>query len=459
MGRSSLRSYIGNGFHFLVIAGFQIFVMRRASIVLGNDYGLFAHLYALAAIGLGLTLMGVESALMKFLAICAAKNARREALSFLLRAVFLRASLILIVSLGLGTYLFYSSEQWGLKVILSVCLFFSLQGLLLLQHAALQGLGKYPWLATSSCFLFFGILVPAKDLSSIFWMLSAGYACSFITNSIILTGYFIKKGDSDTGLMKQATWSHLARVSLILSIAGLCMTVGDNSAIILLKAKMSPEMFSVLALAFSLALYPARMNALSLSFILPKVSEVVHLGDLKQVRDHFHQWVLNFRYIGPLLLLPLLLGAGPFIRSFFAPELKTAVFYAMVLVLANIARITTPISMSILVARGRPGLFTLCNAVKAVTDIVLILFLREKTPAFLVIALTASWIFYANLIYICGRLELSLTPRPEWFITLFIPVMIGCLFTPFSLQILFATWIVFVYLAIKNRRGLMATFS
>jgi len=182
--RSSLSAQIGNGFHFLALACFQLLVLRRASMLLGQDYGLFAHLNAVAFIGLALTLLGLHETVMRYLAICSARDARATALRILLHAARLRGGLIVVTGIGLWLYLSSNPTQWNQIIIGHVCLYFALLGLLLLQHAALQGLGLYPWMAIGSASLFFGLIVQATDLASLFRMLSVGYGCSLVVNGV-----------------------------------------------------------------------------------------------------------------------------------------------------------------------------------------------------------------------------------------------------------------------------------
>jgi len=449
--RSSLSSQIGNGFHFLAIACFQLLVLRRASILLGQDYGLFAHLYAVASIGLSLTLLGLHGTVMRFLAICSAKDARATALRILLHAARLRGALIVVIGIGLWFYLSSNSAQWNQITIGYVCLFFALQGFLFLQHAALQGLGLYPWMAIGSACLFFGMTVGATDLASLFRMLSVGYGSSLVVNGVVLICYFLRRSAHDPDLGEKVDGSHLNKFSLTLSVAGLCTIIADNSPIVLLKEFSSPEVFSILALAFNLALYPARVNALSEPLILPEVSEAWHVGGNNQARQSFSSWVSILHLMGPLFMIPIVLGIGPFIRYFFAPELEGAMFFAMILILANVARVTSPISMSVLVGGGRPGLLALCNAIKMVIDIGLILSLRGNSPEILVVALTVSWVVYINLLTIFARQQLSLPWKLDWFVTLFVPASVVTLFTGFAVPLLTAVW--FVVLGVAAVRG------
>ena len=55
-GPPPLAALCGIGCHFLLLTAFQLLVMRRASIVLGEDYGAFAWLYAVASLALAFTL-------------------------------------------------------------------------------------------------------------------------------------------------------------------------------------------------------------------------------------------------------------------------------------------------------------------------------------------------------------------------------------------------------------------
>jgi len=446
--RSSLSSQIGNGFHFLAIACFQLLVLRRASILLGQDYGLFAHLYAVTSIGLSLTLLGLHGTVMRYLAICSARDARATALRILLHAARLRGALIVVIGIGLWFYLSSNPAQWNQITIGHVCIFFALQGFLLLQHAALQGLGLYPWMAIGSACLFFGMTVGATDLASLFRMLSVGYGSSLVVNGVVLIFYFLKRSAHDPILGEKVDGSHLNKFSLTLSVAGLCIMIADNSPIVLLKEFSSPEVFSVLALAFNLALYPSRVNALSEPLILPEVSEAWHVGGNHQARERFSSWVSILHLMGPLLMIPIVLGIGPFIRYFFAPELEGAVFFAMILILANVARVTSPILVSVLVGGGRPGLSALSSAIKMVIDVGLILLLRGNSPEILVVALTCSWVVYINLLTIFARQQLLLPWKLDWFVTLFVLLSVAILFTPIAHLVFASVWFVFLGRAI-----------
>jgi len=227
--RSSLSAHLGNGFHFLALACFQLLVLRRASILLGQDYGLFAHLYAVTSIGMALTLLGLHGTVMRYLAICSARDARATALRILLHAARLRGALIVVIGIGLWFYLSSNPAQWNQVTIGHVCLFFALQGFLLLQHSALQGLGLYPWMAIGSACLFFGMTVGATDLASLFRMLSVGYGCSLVVNGVVLIFYFLKRSAQDPNLGEKVDGSHLNKFSLTLSVTGLCIMIADNS--------------------------------------------------------------------------------------------------------------------------------------------------------------------------------------------------------------------------------------
>ena len=453
--RSSLSSQVGNGFHFLAFACFQLLVLRRASILLGQDYGLFAHLNAVASIGLALTLLGLHGTVMRYLAICSARDARATALRILLHAARLRGALIVVIGIGLWFYLSSNPAQWNQITIGHVCLYFALLGLLLLQHAALQGLGLYPWMAIGSACLFFGLIVRATDLASLFWMLSVGYGCSLGVNGVVLIVYFLKRSAHDPNLGEKVDGSHLNKFSLTLSVAGLCIMIADNSPIVLLREFSSPEMFSVLALAFNLALYPSRVNALSEPLILPEVSEAWHVGGNDQARQSFSSWVSILHLMGPLLTLPIVLGIGPFIRYFFAPELEGAMFFAMILILATVPRVISPILMSVLVGRGRPGPLALCSAIKMVIDIGFILSLRGNSPEILVVALTCSWVVFINLLTIFACQQLLLPWKLDWFVTLIVPATVATLFTGFAVPMLTAVWFVVLGAAVVRGKKLL----
>ncbi len=161
--------------------------------------------------------------------------------------------------------------------------------------------------------------------------------------------------------------------------------------------------------------------------------------------------------MGPLLTLPIVLGIGPFIRYFFGPELEGAVFFAMILILANVARVTSPILMSVLVGVGRPGLSALCSAIKMVIDIVLILLLQGNSTEILVVALTCSWVVYINLLTIFARQQLSLPWKLDWFVTLFVTASVVTLFTGFVVPLLTAVWFVVLGVAVVRGKELLSS--
>ena len=63
----SIVTLAWNGLHFLAIAGFQLLVIWRASVILGENYGAFAYLYATASVALAFTLIGLHGTLMRYL--------------------------------------------------------------------------------------------------------------------------------------------------------------------------------------------------------------------------------------------------------------------------------------------------------------------------------------------------------------------------------------------------------
>ena len=410
----SQASLVSVGLHFLALTLFQLLVMRRASLILGKDYGDFAHLYASASIALAFTLLGLHGTLMRYLAIYAAKDSRRAAWRVVASCAKLRSSLLLLAATGLWLYLTYGTTSVVPSVVFHVCLFFILQGGLLLQHAALQGLGLYRQLAVGSFCLLLGMVAPADDLATVFRTLSVGYGCSFAINGIFLYFYFAQRPENEPPTEIQVDGLRLTKFSLLLSLAGLCIVAADNSAIILLKDSYPPAVYSYLALALNLSLYPSRINALGEAVILPQISATLHSQGPAQTHFLFSAWVKVFRLAGPLVMLPLALMIGPFIRVFFAEELSPSIFLASILILGNIARIMIPASLSVVIAKGRPGMLALSNAIKLAIDLSVIFLLASQPPVVLVSALVVSWVVYVNLLYVMAQRELSIPAKWDW---------------------------------------------
>jgi O-antigen/teichoic acid export membrane protein len=438
-----------------LLTAFQLLVMRRASIVLGEDYGAFAWLYAVASLALAFTLIGLHATLMRYLAIYTKQRAQRAALRVLLRCAALRTVLVAIVASGLWCYLRSRGGAMSLSVTTSVCAFFAMQGLMLLGHAALQGLGRYNALAAASLCLFLGLLTPATDLASLFQTLWIGYGCSMVFIAGVLAVHFREARRDTATIPGEVDLPRVAAFSFVLSIAGVCVLASDTSPVLLTQSYYAPAVYSGLALAFNLALYPARINAFSEAFAVPRFSAALADGT-GPAAERFVAWSRLLHLGSLLVMLPVVVLIGPAIRVFFAPELAPAIFLASLLMLANLARMLVPLHMSVLVAAGRPGRFAACAVVKLAVDLILIFLLRDQPAEILVVGLLASWVAFINLLHVQSRRTLRMNFGLDWMSTVFVGIAVVVVWTGYHPLLFAAVWLLLITWVISRTRSLLA---
>jgi O-antigen/teichoic acid export membrane protein len=377
-----------------------------------------------------------------------------------LRCAAVRLGLLALTGIGLAVFLRVTAPDVPAAVIVQAVLFVVVQGMALLGQAALQGLQWYTVLAVSSLSTLAALpLVPGRDLAGLLAMLWVGYLAS----CLVMTGFLVARlgwgpaavpdggipeGEHDVG--------ELVRFSLVASAAALFMQLADNAPLLLLRDAYAPAVYGALGLAFNLAVYPSRVNALTDAFLLPRLSTALHHERPARAAGIFLGSVEAVQLAGPLLLVPVILAIGPVVRWFFAPELQAAVLPAAILVAANLPRMLMPVSKAVLFAHGHPGRFVTVTAMKLVADVVTVMLLAGRRPEVLAAAMVASWVVYSNVLDVGARAELGLGPEIDWPTLASVTVVVGALVVGAERWLLVPLWLAALVLTLRRGRRLAA---
>ena len=431
--------------HFVCITVLQLLVLGRASDLLGVQLGDFVYLYAIENVALTLTLLGLHATAMRFLSIASSRGHTQACVGILVRCFALRAVLVSVVAVGLYGYLTLYMEV-AYRTAAAVCVMLVLHGLLLLQHACLQGLGRYGRLAMSSTFLPLGALLPATDLASFFWMFVLAFGMSLGVNALSLsTGWSGHRSASNS----TTGFGNLLSFSGILSVGGILVIASENTGILLLKGAYEPVAYSVVVLALQLAIYPGRINALSEALILPQFSAAFHGRPSGRATALFQGW-LRLLHVSGLILVPLLiLLIDPLFKLFFSEHLQNAIPLLSLLLVGLLARLIFPAALAVLIGAGRPGLTVLLHSGKLVVDLtVVVLLAGQGDLRWLMVALVGSYLLYGQCAYLLARRELALPLRPDWVVlvsTVFLGIVVWSSAALLVLLLMFASSLIYVF--------------
>ncbi len=399
------------GWHFLCLTGFQLWVIRRATLLLGESYGDFAHPFAIASFASAFTLIGLQQTVLRYTGFHAAQGQWGAVKRILLQGVAMRGGLLLAVSLGLFFHL-SATNPTSRQTAAMVCLYLIAQGLFLLLAAALQGMDRFRELAGSSTLMLLATALPAKSLTGIFSMLALGYGTAAASLAAIATWTLWRRGNENQPQeavegVAPPVFRHLLRFSTLLSLGALFTLGSDSSPILLLRDAYPAVTYGLLALAFQLSLYPPRVNALAESLILPPMSALAQSGGAERQLSLLAAWVKRLRLMGVLVLAPLPLLLPTVLHRVFEVDHPQATLFISLMLLANLPRFLLPATSAALIARGKPLLLSVGSGAKLALDLALLLSLRGGNPIVLILALVGSALVFGQAIFALAHRELG----------------------------------------------------